>query len=87
MNNKKKTITKQNKKQWNRLFDYEIVYHFDTDSIPQSRYFSSESAEQALSCFTNTMKNRMANLFIDEFTKFNPYSNQKELLDIPKNIL
>ena len=83
----RKTNASENRKQWNRLFDYEIVYHFNNDAIPQSKYFTSESPEDALGCFRNSMKNRQKSLFIDEFTKFNPYTNQKELLDIPKNIL
>ena len=87
MNKDKRLITKQNKKQWNRLFDYEIVYHFNSDVIPQSKYFKSESPEQAFNCFQDSMKNRLTSLFVDEFAKHNPYSNQKELLDIPKNIL
>lgn len=87
MNKDKRLITKQNKKQWNRLFDYEIVYHFNSDVISQSKYFKSESPEQAFTCFRTSMKNRLHNLFVDEFAKYNPYSQQKELLDIPKNIL
>lgn len=87
MNNKKKTNTNRNKKQWSRLFDYEIVYHFNSDVIPQSRYYKTESSEQAFSCFKLSMKNRLDDLFVDEFTKLNPYSNQKELLDIPEIIL
>ena len=87
MKNKKRTNTNRNKKQWNRLFDYEVVYHFNSEVIPQSRYYKSESAENALSCFKLSMKNRLDDLFIDEFTKLNPYSNQKELLDIPENII
>tara|TARA_X000000950_G_C13907368_1_gene657510 strand:+ start:4023 stop:4286 length:264 start_codon:yes stop_codon:yes gene_type:complete len=83
---KKNNVT-ENRKQWNRLFDYEIVYHLDSDIIPQSKYFKSESPEQAFNCFQNSMKNRLNSLFVDEFAKHNPYSNQKELLDIPKNIL
>ena len=87
MKNKKRINTNRNKKQWNRLFDYEVVYHFNNEVIPQSRYYKSESAESAFSCFKLSMKNRLNELSIDEFTKHNPYSNQKELLDIPDNII
>lgn len=87
MNKQKKSKTDNNKKQWNKLFDYEIVYHLNNDLIPQTRYFSSNSADHAFSCFIDIMKNRINKVHIDEFTKFNPYSNRKELLDIPKNIL
>ena len=87
MNNKKRSKINRNKKQWNKLFDYEIVYHFNRDVIPQSRYYKTDSSDKAFTCFKISMKNRLDELFIDEFTKLNPYSNQKELLDIPSIIL
>lgn len=79
--------TGKRKKQWDTLFDYEITYHFKNDAIPQSRFFKVGTSDVALNSFKYSMKNKVHEIIIDEFAKHNPYSNQKEILDIPKNII
>ena len=84
---RKNSRTGKRKKQWDTLFDYEITYHFKNDAIPQSRFFKVGTSDVALNSFKYSMKNKVNEIIIDEFAKHNPYSNQKEILDIPKNII
>lgn len=86
MENKRRKTTKS-KKQWDTLFDYEITYHLKDEISFQSRFFKTETPEVALNSFIWSIKKNINNIVIDEFAKHNPYSQRKELLDIPKNII
>lgn len=79
--------TGKSRKQWDTLFDYEITYHLKDEISFQSRFFKTETPEVALNCFVWSVKQNIKNVVIDEFAKHNPYSQRKELLDIPENII
>ncbi len=87
MNKFKRETIQQNKTEWNRLVEYEVVFHVCNDINQQSRYFNSETDEDALNSFRFCMKNRLSEIEIDEFKKLNRFSNKYEMLDIPQNIL
>ena len=58
-----------------------MKFHFNQDFLRQ------KLLEVAFDCFMWSVKKNIKNVVIDEFAKHNPYSQRKELLDIPENII
>tara|TARA_A100001037_G_scaffold63293_1_gene55356 strand:+ start:67231 stop:67536 length:306 start_codon:yes stop_codon:yes gene_type:complete len=72
----------RNRKSWTNLRHYELSYRHGNDAIPQTRYFQSESPEEAFDAFYKAFHGKTSDLVVVYMTVDNPYSSVPEIIDV-----
>ena len=77
-----KRVRDKNRETWTNLRTYELSYRHGNDALPQTRYFQSESAEEAFSAFFRSFDGNTSDLVIINMTVENPYSSTHEAVNV-----